>query len=792
MLARSPGFTAIAVLTLGLGIGANTAVFSIVNSVLLEPLPYPDAEELVVVWQDFTRRDGPLTEWASFDNLVDWRAGNEVFDAIFAIDGFRPTLTGVDAPETLAGASFSYEGFQVLGIEPILGRSFRPEEDTAAAAEFVVILGHSLWQRRFNGDEAVIGTTIALNGRPATVIGVMPADFAVPFGAGGDIFAPLRIDATNSCGRGCVTIRAVARMKDGVSLERAQSDMSTIAARLEEEYPGANQGVGLYLQPLLDTVVGPVRSGLLVLLGAVGLLLLIACANVAALTLVRATGRQSEVAIRVAMGATRTRLFQQMLTESLMLAIGGSIVGFLLALWGVNLLVRVVPGTVPRFQSVSVDSTALLFTLSVTVLTSLVFGLAPTLRASRPQLNESLKEGGRGASGGVLGERLRGSLVVAQVALALTLLIGGALLLRSFVALVNVDPGFDPANLLTQQVLLPSARYADGTAMISFVDRMRERVEELPGVEGAGVINTIPMGRANSDSGFLIEGRERAPGERAPVAWLRSVSPEYLDLMKMRLERGRWFGTADHDQAPLVVLINETAERRYWPAEDPVGGRITIDGSIWREVVGVVADTKHFGLDAEEQPALYFPYKQNPSPFMSLVVRTDGSPDRWVRQVQAAVWEIDADLAFSGVSSMREVISGTVAPQRLIMALLVAFAAAAALLAAIGLYGVISYSVGQRTREIGVRMALGAGTDDVMRLVVGRGMGLLLLGLTIGLAASLALARLLETLLFGVGAYDPLTFVSVPVGLSIVALVACWIPARRAARVDPISALRFE
>jgi len=796
-LRHKPGFAIVAVLTLALGIGANTAIFSVVNGVLLRPLPYPDPDALVMVWQDHRLAEGPIDEWASPDNFFDWRDSNEVFDGIFALGGFGPTLTGVDEPEMLSGAAVSYNAFEVMGIEPILGRGFTVEEDNANAAP-VAVLGYEFWQRRFNGDDEVIGTAITLNGVPRTIVGVMPPGFAFPVVSGPDIFAPLGLDSTNSCGRGCVTLRSMARLGAGVSLDQAQANMDAVGARLEAEYPGANEGVGVYLEPLHERVVGPVRAGLWMLLGAVGFVLLIACANVANLMLARATSRRREVAIRAAIGAGQSRIFRQVLTESLLLAAGGAALGLLFAMWGTDLLVSLMPTGAPRFDEIGVDATALAFTLVVGAMTGLTFGVIPAFRSSRFHLSASLKDGSQGAGAGQSGLKLRGALVVAEVALAMTLLIGGALLVQSFAALLSVDPGFDADNLLTQQLFLPPSAYPDSAQVAAFVDEMVERTESLPGVVAAGVINALPLAGGNSDSSFLIENMPRGEGERAPVAWYRPVTSGYPSALKMRLVDGRWIDAADHGQAPLVVMVNEAAARRYWGEDDPVGARITFGRDpetsefIWRQVVGVAADTKHFGLDQSARPAMYIPFDQMPQRFMSLVLRTEGDPTQLARSVQAEIWEIDPDLAVSGVATMDDVIAGTVAVPRLLMSVLAAFAAAAMLLAAIGIYGVMSYNVGQRTQEIGVRIALGADARDVLRMVVGRGMALMLVGVALGLAASLLLSRFLESLLFEISARDPFTFTVVPAALALVALVACYVPAMRASRVDPIVVLRSD
>jgi putative ABC transport system permease protein len=789
LLRQRPGFTAVAILTLAIGTGANTAIFSVVNSVLIRPLPYEDPDRLTMVWQDLTRIDGPEREWATPDNFFDWRDQNEVFEGMFALGGWGPTLSGMGGPEQLNGAVASFDALTLLGVEPILGRTFRPEEDTAAS-ELVVVVSHSLWQRRFAGDRDVLGRTITLDTQPATIVGVLPAGFDFPIIRDPEILAPLRIDRTNACGRGCYTLRVIARLKSDVTFERAQADMDAIAARLEQDYPDENGGVGIRLVPLHEQVVGPWRAALLVLLGSVGLVLLIACANVANLLLARATDREHELATRVALGASRARLLRQLLTESLMLAALGAAFGLVLGQWGVDLLVSLVPESVPRFQSVSVDGPTLAVTSAVAVISGLAFGLLPGLRASSPSLQRSLKAGGRGAAAGGH-RRFRDTLVVVEVALALTLLVGAGLLMRSFASLVRVDPGFDADNVLVSQLNLVGAGYDEAIERVSFVDRLLTRVRAMPGVEGAGVVYALPLGGADADANFTIEGRTPPRPQQEPVAWYRPVSHDYFETMKMRLARGRWFEATDEAEATPVVLINEAAAERYWPDEDPLRSRVRIGGSL-RQVVGVVADTRHFGLDQAPRPAMYFPYPQLPLRFTNLVVRTEGEPTALTPSVRRAVAEIDPTLALANVASMREVLSDTVAAPRVITTLLAVFALSALALAAIGLYGVMSYTVGQRRQEIGIRMALGAKAGDVVRWVVGHGMLLLVIGAALGLTFSLALSRFLESLLFGISATDPTTFLVGAVVLAAVALVACYVPGRRAASVDPVVALRHE
>ena len=790
LLLQKPGAAAIAILTLAIGIGATTAIFSVINGVLLRPLPYNAPDELVMVWQDHTRVDGPATEWVSPDNFFDWREQNQVFDGMFALGGWRPTLSGVDEPEHLNGARASHDVFSILDVEPMLGRGFTAEEDRGGE-DLVVVLAHSLWQRRFGGSRDVLGTVVTLDGKPATVVGVMPPDLDFPIIRKPEIFAPLQIDRSNSCGRGCVTLRVVARLEDGSTFERARSNMDAIAGRLEREYPEDNVGVGVTLVPLHEQIVGPMRAALLVLLGAVGLVLLIACANVANLMLARAAEREREVATRIAMGASRARLFRQFLTESLLLAMLGSFAGLVLALWGVDLLLSLIPESVPRFSEVSVDGRALAFTWIVAAATGLAFGLVPAVRASKPNLQVSLKEGVRGSSGG--STRFRSGLVVVEAALAIALLVGAGLLMRSFQSLMRVDPGFDATNLLTVQLNLAGPAYETRESRVAFVERLTSRVNALPGVEGAGVIYVLPMGGDNADTGFLIEGREQPRPGQTPVAWYRPVSPEYLTAIKMRLVRGRWFRDTDAADTPQVVLINETAARRYWPDEDedPLLSTVRLAGAS-RRVIGVIADTKHFGLDQAARPAMYFPYAQLPTRSMSLVVRSGDAPENLVPAVRSAVWELDPGLALSKVATMEAVISDTVAEPRVVTMLLALFAASALVLAAIGFYGVMSYTVRQRAREIGIRMALGARSGDVLRQTVGRGLLLTGVGAAAGLLGAFFLTRFMESLLFDVTRTDPLTFVAGLIVLEVVAVLACYIPARRAANVDPVVALRHE
>jgi putative ABC transport system permease protein len=788
LLLSKPGISLIAVATLALGIGANTAIFSVVNGVLLRPLPYAEPQELVMIWQDHSRRDGPATEWTSFENFSDWREQNQVFEGVFALSNYSTTVR-LPEPEQIQGASVSHDAFSILGVAPLLGRSFLLGEDDPKS-ELVAMISHSLWQRRFGGEGDVLGRHIALGESPATVIGVLPPDLIFPLIPDPEIFVPLRIDHSNSCGRGCVTLRAIARLGPGVDLSRARVDMEGIAQRLEREYPEDNRGVGVNLVPLHEQVVGRIRPALLALLGAVAFVLLIACANVASLMLARAVEREKEVATRMAMGASRSRLLRQLLTESLILAAFGASLGVVIALWGVDVLMTLVPDGFPRLSEVTVDRRVLGFTLAVAAATAFVFGLVPALRGSKPDLRRSLKEGARGSTAGGA-HRFRSALVVLEVALALALLVGASLLLESFRTLTRVDPGFDSENLLTAGLDLSGSAYDEASRRVQFLDRVRERVSALPGVESVGAVFAIPMGGADSDAGFLIEEKTPPEPRGAWVAWYRPASPDYFSTMKMRLSRGRWILESDDAEAPPVVLVNETAAREYWPNDDPLLSRVRIGGK-WRQVVGVAADTRHFGLDRSDRPAMYFPYAQSPLRSLNLVVRTASDPGSFAVPLRRAVAEVDPEMALADVRPLEEVVSATIAAPRVTTSLFAVFALAALALAAIGLYGVLSYSVGLRVREIGIRMALGAGRGEVLRRTVGQGVLLIGIGTALGLGVAFVLSRLLASLLFGTSPTDPELFLVALLVLVAVGVLACYLPARRAARVDPIVVLRYE
>jgi putative ABC transport system permease protein len=795
MLIKNPTFTIVAVLALALGIGANSAIFSVVNTVLLRPLPYKEPDRLMTVWEDNSRHGYPRDTPAAA-NFIDWRDQNQVFEGMAAMAELSFNLTGGGEPERIDGRRVSANLFPLLGVEPQLGRAFLSEEDRPGAQR-VVIMSHGLWQRRFGSDQNIIGRPLTLNGESYTVVGVMPPQFQFPT-RGDELWVPIAFDSREAANRGRHYLEVVARLKSGVTPQQAQAEMNTIAARLQQQYPEQNTGLGAAVVPLHEQVVGDIKPALLVLLGAVGFVLLVACANVANLLLARAAVRQKEIATRIALGASRLRLMRQFLTESILLAVLGGGLGLLLSLWGVNLLKAFIPENISQAKAVTIDARVLGFTLLVSLLTGLIFGLAPAVQASNLNLNETLKEGGRDSAAGSRGNRIRGLLVVAEVAVSLVLLIGAGLLINSFLRLRNVDPGFRADNLLTMRIVLSAQKYPDRERRAVFYDELLRRVESLPGVKSAAVANWIPLVSQGDSIGVTIEGRPApAPGQ-ANIVVTRVVSPHYFETMGIQLLRGRQFAEQDRVDSPPVAVISETMARRYWPGEDPTGKRIAPgrpeSADDWVTVVGVMKDVRQFELNADPKPQMYLSYEQGWSFFAPshLVVRTEAEPRSLAATVRGAVWSIDKDQPVSNISTMEDVLSESIARQRFSMLLLGIFAAVALLLAAVGLYGVMSYSVAQRTHEIGIRMALGAQTRDVLKLAVGQGLKLVLIGVVLGLVAAFILTRVLASLLYGVSATDPITFITISLVLISVALLASYIPARRATKVDPLIALRYE
>jgi putative ABC transport system permease protein len=791
-LLNKPAFTIVAVLALALGIGANTAIFSVVNSVLLRPLPYPDSERLVMVWEERSSLGFP-SDTPAPANFFDWREQQSVFEDMAAIANRTINLTGTGEPEKIEAQRVSASFFPLVGVAPMRGRMFLPEDDRPESSR-VVIIGHALWQRRFGGDEGLLNQTILLDGQPHTVVGIMPPDFDFP--ERNQMWVPIAFSQDEASRRGSHYLLVVARLKQGISLAQAQTEMSAIAARLEQQYPATNTALGAKVVPIQEELVGNLRPALLILLGAVALVLLIACANVANLLLARAASRQKEIAIRSALGANRSRLVRQFLTESMLLSIMGGAAGLLLAFVGVKSLTALIPPELFRGREIFIDAWVLGFTIALSLLTGVIFGLAPAIQSAKINLNETLKEGGKGA-GATVRPRLRSALVIAEISLALVLLVGAGLLINSFLRLSNVEPGFKPENLLTVEVVPQQNKYDTVEKRAAFYSEMLERIGALAGVESAGVITNLPLTFKGNNASFTVEGRPEPPPDQVPIAATRAISPDYLRTMSIQLMSGRGFTRQDINDRAEVAIISETMARTYWPGEEAVGKRIKIgrynSTSPWVTIIGVAANVRQFELETETRPLLYLPYTQVGyfAP-RHLVVKTAGEPLGFVAAVREAVWSVDRDQPVSNVSTMETIVSESLAGRRLTMLLLGIFAGLALLLAAVGIYGVISYAVAQRTHEIGIRMALGASSRKVLGLVVGDSLKLIAIGVGLGLAAAFFLTRYMRSLLYGVSETDPVTFAVIPVLLAAVALAASYIPARRATRVDPMVALRHE
>jgi putative ABC transport system permease protein len=788
MLLKNPGFTLVATLTLALGIGANTAIFSVVNALILRPLPYPDPERLV--WVDYTSSKNTGGEILSA-HFLNWREQNQTLEGIAQFEPTTRTLTGAGEPERVEVGQISASFFTTLGVQPLSpGRNFTAAEDKTGG-ERVAILSHGLWQRRYNGDQDIVGKTITLNDSTFTVVGVTPENFRYfrPF----DVWTPLAIDLERDRANGNTSSQStVARLKPGIALEQARAELDTLLQRYESAKQEGKPRIDLQarLVPLQRLLLGETRRPILVLLGAVGLVLLIACANVANLLLARAATREKELAIRGALGAGRLRLVRQLLTECLLQAMAGSAAGLLLASWLTALLGSLSStntlGEMGRVAAITIDMRVLGFTLLITLVTGLLFGFLPALRFSRADLNVSLKEGGRG--GGLHGRGLRNALMVSEVALAIVLLIGAGLLIRSFAKLLDVDPGYRAENLLTARIALPP-RYSDNSQRAQFYERILQHIAALPGVTAVGATSHLPLTGYNMGAQLLVEGRQPREGENPPSAPVARVNPDYFRTMGISLRAGRLINDGDTQEAPGVALLSETLARRLFPNEDPLGKRLSVAG-LGATVVGVVSDIRYTGLDGEIEQAVYLSYRQLPRSGMALVLRGAVEPSSLAPALRNAVREIDPALPVYDVMTMNERLSNSVAARRFNLLLLGGFAALALLLAGVGVYGVISYVVTQRTQEIGVRMALGAQSADVVRLFIKQGMTLVLLGVALGSAGAFALTRVMKSLLFGVSATDPLTFTVITLLLIGVALLACWIPARRATEVDLMITLR--
>ena len=793
---KKPLFHLIVVLTLALGIGANAAIFTVVNAVLLQPLPYPDPERLMMVWTH-NPRQGFDKDVGTYPNFDDWRRGSRSFERMSAYSGTSVTLTGRGDPAQIRGARVTHEFFETLGTMPVRGRGFAPQEGQAGG-ERVVVLSHGLWTRRFGGDTSVVGQSVVLSGISHQVLGVMSAEFDYPDDA--ELWlplAPVGDYASLFKSRGSYWLTVIGRLKPGATQAAAQAELDAIAATLERQYP-TNAGIGVRLVPLHEELVGDVKRPLLILLGAVSFVLLIACANVANLLLTRAATRGRELAIRAALGAGRLRLLRQMLTESLLLGTLGGAAGLVLAIWAVDVLRALAPAELPRLTNVAVDAPVLAYAAVASLFTSLLFGIVPALHVSRRDTTGRLTEGGRTAVDGARGGRLRGALAVGELAVALVLLLGAGLLIRSFIALNNQDPGFATRGVLAMRLQLPAAKYPESAQVAAFHAQVIERLRALPGVQSAAAGTSLLLSRLPNSASISIEGRPPLPpgAQDIPVPY-DSVTPEFFDTLQIPLLRGRIFTRGDSPESQPVAMVNEAFVRRFFAGEDPVGRRLTFgDGTAantrWQTIVGVVADTRRGGFDREPWAEVYFPMPQAPDRRVFAFVRTAGDPSAVIGAAQAAVWSIDRDQAIVSTRTVPELLAQREANRRFTTLLLAVFAGAALVLAIIGIYGVIAYSTAQRTQEIGIRMALGADRASVLRMVLAGGLRIAAAGLTLGVLGALALTQVLSGLLFGVTARDPSTFVIVSGALLLVSLAACWIPARRAMRVEPVMALRGE
>jgi putative ABC transport system permease protein len=804
MLHRNPGFTAVAVLTLALGIGANTAIFSVIDSVLLRPLPYHEPAQLVMVWESNSQHPSPHNT-VSPPNFLDWQSRNTVFSDMAYIADVRNNLTGNGAPEEVVVQAVSANFFSVLGVHPLLGPGFTPENGQAGH-DNVVILSAGLWKERFAGDPAIVGKSILLNGKPQTVVGVAPHNFqwfikdGSLTGAKPQMWSPFVFPASfsnhNEMGR---FITVVARLKSGVNHSQSQTQMTAIASQLEHEYPDANSHWGVNVVPLRDQISGELRPALLVLLGAVAFVLLIACANVSSLLLARAASREREMAIRTAIGASRWRIARQLLMESLLLALIGGGIGVALAVWGTNALLAASPRNLLDMHSVAMDLPVLSFALAATLLAGLLFGFLPSYISAHSRISETLKEGGRGSSSAKRRAFARNAFVVAQLGLALVLLTGSGLLIRSFVRLIGVDPGFDTGHLLTFKVSLPSSRYGKDPLCLAFFQQLLARISAVPGIRTVTMENFPPLDGLGAATAVHLLSQPPRPLSDLPVANVRVVGPDYFGTMSIPLRTGRLFTAQELAEEKHVAIINQAFADKYLHGVNPLGQKAAVymkslaESEIQpSEIIGVVGDVHQMGLDTAPEPTVYWPLPELVYSGMTILARTSNDPLALVSAARAELRKIDPELPMASVATMDQLLADSLSRSRFTMLLLGIFAAVALLLAAVGIYGLIAYSVTQRTQELGIRIALGAQRRDVLRLVLTQGTRLTLLGVAIGVFAALVLSRLLATLLFGVSATDPLTFAGVAGLLAFVALLACFIPARRATRVDPIVALRYE
>ena len=789
LLIKSPSFTIVALSTLALGIAANAAIFSIVHALLLRPLPYPDSERLVMLWQDLRARGGPEDEWLAPAHFFDWRSRATSLESSAIFRGSSPSLTGTGEPEQLRGWAVTADFFRMLGVTPALGRDFRAEDDQPNAPATAIIT-HGLWTRRFGSNPALVGSTISLNRAPVTVIGILPPTFRNPFGTP-EIFRPLQLNPVGAS-RGNITLQMIARLRPGVSFEQAQAELASVGAAVAAEYPNTDKGATIRLTRLHEEVVGDVRSPVLALLGAVVMVLLIACANIGNLQLARASVRAREIAVRTALGAGRGRIVRQLLTESVLLGILGSIAGLLLSSWILDALLALAPADTARLDDIHIDGTVLAFGVALAVATSVVFGLVPALHSVRGDVASTVRDGGKGSGAPRAGVGLRSTFVVSELALALVLLVGAGLFIRTLANIRGVDPGFRPDRLLSAFVQPPAIGYEAAPQVRTFYRALLERLEGAPGVEHAAIVSVLPFSGNDTDTGFEIEGRPKpaSPGDR-PTAWVRMVSPSFQRAMGIRVEAGRFLEPRDRENVDRVAVINRALANQYWPNENPLGRRI-FAGDNPITIVGIVGDVHHRSLQEAPRGQMYLSYEQFGIRGMTVVLKSAGDPTTLVPVLRDAVAALDPHLPLSSIATMDTLMAQSIALPRMITLLMGSFAAAAALLAAIGIYGLMAYTVTLRTQEFGVRMALGAASGDVLGLVLGQAARLAGIGIIVGTVASYAAARLIATLLFGVTASDMPTFVVTAGLLAVIALAASYVPARRAVRVDPVLALRAE
>jgi putative ABC transport system permease protein len=790
VLFKSYAFTIVVVLTLAVGIGANTAIFSFANGILLRPLPYPQPDRLAVL-EETALKEGGISIGVSYPDFLDWREQNTVFEGIATHFGTsRFAMTAGGTPSEIRGSRVSYGLFEVLRVAPMLGRTFTVEEDRPEE-DAVVILGYDLWQRSFGGNPNVIGQKIIISGRPRTIVGVMPRGFRFPEVS--ELWVPLAV-TTKIYTRTDHGLEAIARLKDGVTIAQAQAEMTNIAARIQEQNPVTNEGLGLTVTSLRENLSGSYHDALLILLGVVGCVLLVACVNVANLMLTRATARQKEFALRAALGASRWRIMRQLLLESLLLAIAGGVLGFVLSIWALHLLLTAIPIDLPFWMNFSLDWRVLGFTLAIILLTGLIFGAMPALQTSRVDLNDTLKEGGRGNSG--VRSRARSLLVVSEIAMSLILLVGAGLMIQSFLRLRRVNIGLNTKNVLTATLVLPRAKYARDDQRTAFFKQLVERMRNLPGVEAASATGTLPLGGTTWGRSLTVEGYPVLSVGQMPSIQYTVVMPGYFRTMGITLLAGRDFNDADTKDSQNITIIDERLARQYWPNESPLGKRIRFgppeDNEPWHTIVGVVSAVRHQRVQEETKPSVYLPHQKIAISGMSLVARTSANPHDFISAVRREVAQLDPDLPVSAVATMEEVVAESIWQPRLYVILFAVFAGGALLLALIGIYGVMALLVQTQTHEIGVRMALGATARDVFKLIVGRGMKLTVVGVLIGVGGAIALTRLMHSLLFNTSATDPFTFILISLLLSVAAFLACYIPARRAAKVDPLVALRYE